>query len=210
MAERGFPEDESDGVRNFFYRSDGFRLWNIFTRYVSSIVYRSYPSETSVLYDKQVQQFASSLANPNLGNIPGFPSVILTRSDLVEILTTIIFTSSFQHQALNAPHHIYSYAPHRPTLLKKWMPNHDRDISWEWIKDALPTIPETEAIYDLANILAKPSLCTLTKLDTFKTELPDVHRVFQLELSRMSYEVKRRNNEYDYLDPDKIACSIDI
>ena len=98
MAERGFPEDESDGVRNFFYRSDGFRLWNIFTRYVSSIVYRSYPSDTSVLYDKQVQQFASSLANPNLGNIPGFPSVILTRSDLVEILTTIIFTSSFQHQ----------------------------------------------------------------------------------------------------------------
>ena len=113
-------------------------------------------------------------------------------------------------QALNAPHHTYSYAPNRPTLLKKWMPDSEGDITWVWIKEALPTITETADIYDLANMLAKPSLFTLTQINTFSTEMPDVHRVFQWELSRMSQDVKWRNQEYDYLDPEKIACSIDI
>ena len=113
-------------------------------------------------------------------------------------------------QALNAPHHTYSYAPQRPTLLRKWMPSHDGDITWEWIKEALPSIPETEAIYDMANMLAEPSLCTLSKLDIFMPGFEDVGTVFKWELSKLSYEVKRRNHEYDYLDPDKIACSIDI
>eukprot|EP00090_Calanus_glacialis_P043131 TRINITY_DN7631_c0_g1_i7.p1 TRINITY_DN7631_c0_g1~~TRINITY_DN7631_c0_g1_i7.p1 ORF type:complete len:921 (-),score=153.36 TRINITY_DN7631_c0_g1_i7:68-2830(-) len=210
MSERGFPEDESDGVRNFFYRSDGYQLWNMMSRYVSSIVYRSYTSDTAVLLDNQLQKFASSLASTDLGNIPGFPSFFPTREALVEVLTSIIFTSSVQHQALNAPHHTYSYAPQRPTLLRKWMPSHDGDITWEWIKKALPSIPETEAIYDLANMLAKPSLCTLSNLDMFLPGFEDVGRVFKWELSKLSYEVKRRNHEYDYLDPDKIACSIDI
>ena len=97
ITETGFPEDESDGVRNFFYRSDGYQLWNIISRYVSSIVYSFYPSDKAVLYDTQLQKFASSLANPSLGNIHGFPSVILTRSSLVEVLTSIIFTSSVHH-----------------------------------------------------------------------------------------------------------------
>ena len=113
-------------------------------------------------------------------------------------------------QALNAPHHTYFYAPHRPTLLRKWMPSHDGDITWEWIKEALPSIPETEAIYDLANMLAKPSLCTLSKLDMVLPGYEDVHRVLKKELSKLSSEVKKRKHEYYYLDPDKIACSIDI
>ena len=98
MVERGFPEDESDGIRNFFYRSDGYKLWNIFSRYIHSIVHRVYTSDVYVLYDNKIQQFAASLSNPELGNIPGFPNVIRTRAELVEILTTIVFTSSVQHQ----------------------------------------------------------------------------------------------------------------
>ena len=97
MAEKGFPEDESDGVRNFFYRSDGYKLWNIFSRYVTNIVYRFYLSDTKVKGDNQIQRFASSLANRELGNITGFPSSIPTRADLVEVITSIIFAASATH-----------------------------------------------------------------------------------------------------------------
>jgi len=212
MTEKGFPEDESDGVRNFFYRSDGYKLWNIFSRYVSSIVYRAYLSDTAVISDNQIQRFASSLANTELGNIPGFPSFIPSRADLVEVITSVIFASSVTHQVLNAPHHVYSYAPYRPTLLRKWMPDHNngRDVTWKWIKEALPSLTETAAVYDLANLLAKPSQCTLTKLQSLNPQFANIHKVFKWELSKLSYSVKRRNHEYDYLDPDKIACSIDI
>ena len=115
-----------------------------------------------------------------------------------------------QSQALNAPQHSYSYAPHRPTLLRKWMPNHDRDITWGWIKEALTTITEAKAVYGLFNMQVKPSLCTLSKLDMVLPGYEDVHRVLKRDLSKLSSEVKKRKHEYDYLDPDKIACSIDI
>ena len=54
MTERGFPENESDGLQNFFYRSDGFRLWNILHRYVSSTVYKAYSSDIAVLQDNHL------------------------------------------------------------------------------------------------------------------------------------------------------------
>ena len=97
MEERGFPEDESDGVRSFFYRIDGYKLWNIFSHYLQSIVYRFYVSDSAVARDNMLQQFAASLADPDLGNIPGFPTNIHTRDSLAEILTTIVFTSSVVH-----------------------------------------------------------------------------------------------------------------
>ena len=98
------------------------------------------------------------------------------RKQLTDTLTSIIFTGSVQHHALNAPHHIYSYMPHRPTMLTKyipveytvpmlrsslhicrndtlkmlacflrWMPEGEGDISWSWIKEALPSIQLTKA-----------------------------------------------------------------
>ena len=97
MTERGFPEDESDGVRNFFYRTDGYKLWHIMSHYVRSIVYRSYLSDSAVILDTQLQQFASSLASKDLGNIPGFPYFILSRAALAETLTTILFSASVVH-----------------------------------------------------------------------------------------------------------------
>ena len=114
-------------------------------------------------------------------------------------------------QALNAPQHVYSYPPHRPTLLRKWMPdNNDKDITWKWIKKALPNITETASIYDFVNVLAKPSPYPLTTLESPDPKFKSFHTVFKQELSALSQAVKSRKHEYNYLDPEKIACSIDI
>ena len=114
-------------------------------------------------------------------------------------------------QAVNAPHHIYSYTPHRPTHLKKWIPdNESTKITWKWIKEALPTLKEAEYAYDIANMLAKPSLCTLTKLRSPDPKVQDIHNKFIRELNTLSNDVKRRKHPYNYLDPKNVACSIDI
>jgi len=105
---------------------------------------------------------------------------------------------------------MYSYAPHRPTLLRKWMPDTTGDISWEWIKKALPSIREVEPIYDVANMLAKPSKCTLGKLPSPSPELKEAHSLFMRELDKLRSQLKWRNHDYDYLHPDNVACSIDI
>ena len=106
---------------------------------------------------------------------------------------------------------MYSYTPQRPTLLRKWMPDKSSgDLTWEWIKEALPTLTEAADTYKLANILAKPSLCTLTKLKSPDPQVQDIHTRFIIELTNLSKKVKRRNHPYDYLDPQNVACSIDI
>ena len=97
MEERGFPEDESDGVKNFFFRTDGYKLWNIFERYVKGIIDRIYHSDLSVRGDTQLQAFASSLADLKRGKIYGFPSSIQTKEALVKTMTTIVFTASVLH-----------------------------------------------------------------------------------------------------------------
>ena len=67
------------------------------------------------------------------GNLPGFPTQLDTRADLARYrnvsmyhaaprprtLTMVVFGATVQHTALNDPHYLYSYAPHRPTLLRK-------------------------------------------------------------------------------------------
>ena len=50
---------------------------------------------------------------------PQFSNIF--RDQLVDTLTSIIFTGSVQHWALNGPHIVYSYMPHRPTMLTKWI-----------------------------------------------------------------------------------------
>ena len=90
------------------------------------------------------------------------------------------------------------------------MPDNGMDLNWEWIKEALPSLNETKQVYTLVNLLAKPSQCTLQKLQSLNPQFANMHKVFKLELSKLSNSVKQRNHEYDYLDPHKIACSIDI
>ena len=98
MQKRGFKEDESDGLQDFHYRTDGYRFWKIFRRYVKSSVNKIYPTESDFLKDTVIQKFSESLNNPREGNIPGWTKRINSREDLVKRLTMIIFGTTVQHQ----------------------------------------------------------------------------------------------------------------
>ena len=121
----------------------------------------------------------------------------------------LVFGASVQHQALNAPHFLYSYIPHRPTLLRRWMPATGRDLTWSWILGALPTLQEAQEVYLLSNLLAKPSDCTLLPLARQGDPYPDLASRFASDLETLSRKIRRRGR-YPYLDPASVACSIDI
>ena len=210
MAERGFPQDESDGVTDYYYRRDGFKLWDILLKYADGVVDKIYKDDLEVEKDEALKQFTQSMSDENQGNIPGFPQHIKTKEVLTETLTNIIFTGSVQHQALNAPHYLYSYAPHRPTFLAKWMPDEGKELSWAWIKTALPTLKQVEELYIIAMILSTQSPCTLIDLDVFQDEFPDIQNELTKGLKKLSDEIESRNSDYDYLHPAKVACSVDI
>ena len=59
------------------------------------------------------------MAGVGEGGVSAFPSSIHTRAELVGVVTKVVFGGSVLHHALNSPHHLYSYAPHRPTDLHR-------------------------------------------------------------------------------------------
>ena len=89
-------------------------------------------------------------------------------------------------------------------------------------------------IFELSMILATHSQCNLASLDVFEDDIPEVtnirqityrkrmqqtmsysspsqvHERLQKDLAAISSLVKGRGGEYDYLDPENVACSIDI
>jgi len=212
MEDRGFPQNKSDGVKDYYYREDGFKLWDALHKYVEGVVYNRYGSDEEVEEDDKLKGFHASLADPERGNIPGFPETPGNRQQLTDTLTSIIFTGSVQHQAINAPQFTYSFQPHRPVILTKWMPETDQNITWEWIQEALPSIELNKEIYTLTNTLSTPmqSQCNLLSLEAFKELLPQVHQKLQQDLKSLRDEVNNRTGEYNFLNPEKVACSIDI
>merc|ERR1712037_662041 len=179
MEDRGFSK--TDGLKGYYYRDDGFDLWDALYQFVEGVVKHTYLSDKEVREDNSLIGFHASLADPKRGNIPGFPETPGNRVQLTDTLTSIIFTGSVQHQALNAPQFTYSFQPHRPVILTKWMPEEtstDQDILWKWIQEALPSIELNKEIYQLSNTLATPmqSQCNLLSLEAFKELLPEVHK----------------------------------
>jgi len=220
MEERGFPKNKSDGVENYYYRDDGFTLWDALHKYVKGVVEHRYHSDKDVAEDEALAGFHASLADPKEGNIPGFPQTPGNRTELTNTLTSIIFTGSVQHQAVNAPQFTYSYQPHRPVMLTRWMPKEGDNIpDMDWILNATAEASKEikQGIYQLTNILSTPmqGQCNLLSLDVFKDDVNDlkkVHETLKLELQHLSNEVKGRAGDgaYNFLDPAKVACSIDI
>ncbi|CAM9653605.1 unnamed protein product [Lampetra planeri] len=216
MERRGFG---ADGLDDFYYRDDAARLWDALRAYAAAVVGRTYRDDDAVTADSALQDFAEAVVDPDRGNVLGFPAALCTRELLTECLTTIIFTASVQHSALNYPQwDFYSYVPMRPEHLTKLMPEGEEDISEEFITSALPDVRVCLFQILLSHILSVPSLTTLSQVDAMSELYPDVHADLQRRLRLISASIQQRNRQleaagatpYPYLDPAKVAASIDI
>eukprot|EP00058_Branchiostoma_floridae_P011775 XP_002597263.1 hypothetical protein BRAFLDRAFT_66398 [Branchiostoma floridae] len=210
LKKRGFDEERSDGLEDYYYRDDGMELWNILKKYVTSAVDESYKTDQEVEGDKVVDIVKRRIVTDcALSLIPQ------------EVLTNIIFNMSAQHAAVNFPQWDYGgYLPNRPEMLKKPMPDTKGDMTEKDLVDALPgPFPTTLQIL-LKYALTMPSLTTLTKLTSEQTghKFGKAHAELQDDLKKQSENIKERNKRlaeedkftYSYLDPENVPMSIDI
>ncbi|XP_035663506.1 polyunsaturated fatty acid 5-lipoxygenase-like [Branchiostoma floridae] len=215
LKRRGFDESGSDGLQDYFYRDDGFKLWNIYKTYVNGVVDKIYVNDQAVASDQALQRFCQMIEGP--GQLHGFPREISTKRLLIDCLTNIIFTVSAQHSAINLPQYdYYSFIPNRPPTLSQWMPDGPNDMLESTIHDALPSPSLTALQIVLIYLLSVPSDSPLMELAAIRDLYPDVHDEFIKEISCLSEEIKARNNQleaegkvpYPYLDPDNVSISI--
>lgn len=216
MEERGFPEvraslglsGQGGSQLDWKFRDDGYSLWGALARYMEAVVVRIYTSDLALARDTALQRWAQSIGEE--GNLPGFPTQLNTRAELARTLTMIVFGASVQHTALNDGHYLYSYAPHRPTLLKKWMPSTSEDLPWSWLLTALPSLQQAAGAYSTTNLLSMPTPCNLLPYMKTPGLYPDLRAQLAKDLQQISGHIQKREHSYGYLDPQRVHCSINI
>ncbi|XP_027353121.1 linoleate 13S-lipoxygenase 3-1, chloroplastic-like [Abrus precatorius] len=157
-------------IKDYPYAADGLLIWSAIENWVRTYVNHYYRHSNLICNDKELQAWYTESINvghADLRHESWWPT-LNNREDLVYILTTLIWTVSAQHAALNFGQYPYGgYVPNRPPLMRR-------------------LIPEESDEAEYANFLADPqkyflnalpSLLQATKymavVDTLSTHSPD-------------------------------------
>jgi arachidonate 15-lipoxygenase len=219
LEERGFNEARDDGLEDYYFRDDGFLVWNAIGEYTQGVVEASYANDAAVAGDPALQAWARETSDPDKAAIPGFPTAFSSRELLARTLQTLIWSFSAQHSAVNyGQYHHLAYVPNRPDSLFAPMPEGDGEIDLQVIESALPNPRITHFQISFAWILSMPSESPLTAVTAMATRFPDVHKRFMARLAKVSAMINARNrtliergeDPYPYLLPERVASSISI
>lgn len=227
LAKRGFTADAAaDGLDNFYYRDDGFRVWNALTRYVSTVLTGHYGvgvvGDEAVARDQVLVDWCAEMRDPVAAGVTSFPAAFQTVAALTEALVTIIFNCSAQHAAVNFPQAEYvAYVPNRPDSVRCAMPPPSADGSDDDVALIRATLPDVAvSVFQtlFAHLLTTPSETPASTYAALKEENPTAWGAFVADLDQLQRDIDRRNAElvaagrapYPYLAPKNMPLSIDI
>ena len=153
--------DDGAKLPHYHYRDDGFKIWDAIEAYVSSIIHMFYADGTAVKDDQELQDFAKDLHSNGFPAYGGssmghdFPPCIVSRAELIEICTLIMFTGSAQHAAVNfGQYTYYSFVPNSPFTLHEPRPAEKGKLTYQELMKAFPKDKETKLITVLTNLLS--------------------------------------------------------
>ncbi|XP_071725184.1 linoleate 13S-lipoxygenase 2-1, chloroplastic-like [Rutidosis leptorrhynchoides] len=158
-------------IEDYPFANDGLLLWDAIKEWVTNYVNHYYPDPSHIASDKELQSWWTEIRTVGHGDkkdSPGWPD-LKTPSDLIQIITTIVWVSSGHHAAVNFGQYTYGgYFPNRPTIARTKMPIED------------PTEGELKMFWDkpeVALLTCFPSQIQATKvmaiLDVLSNHSPD-------------------------------------
>ncbi len=216
LALRGLLDDER-GLSEYPYRLDSLEIDVAIEKYVRGILSIWYRSDADVARDHELQAWFRRLAV-----IPGFPSVVCTRAELVRVVSQMLFNFGPQHAAVNnGQFDAYGYVPNSPGTVRHLLPSRHGEVTERSFWRGMPTLKVALAQVSMVRILSIPTTTTLLQtgqMPAFDRQLnrraADVVSTFRLELQRIADRIDRRNDStehpYSYLAPRNISQSTDI
>ncbi|MCK6518099.1 lipoxygenase, partial [Myxococcota bacterium] len=222
FGERAFPvaiaKRGVNDLPEFPYRDDGMLIWEALHAWVQSYVRLYYANDAVIAEDAELLEWARELGSRFGGRVAGFgiPRV-KTRGALVQSLTTLIFTASAQHAAVNFPQYaVMSEAANFPLAL--YAPPHTSMNATEAdFLNALPTLEQALIQLNLGFLLGNVRHTTLGEYEEGWFEDPRVApllKAHQTKLRAAGRVIDSRNRErrrkYTYLHPSQVPLSINI
>ncbi|XP_064618821.1 allene oxide synthase-lipoxygenase protein-like isoform X2 [Lineus longissimus] len=214
--------DDPEALPNYHYRDDALPVWNAINKYARKIVNLFYESDKMVQNDPELRQWAQEMVAPypdgiGLKGVPG-DGKFETRDQLIRVITSIIFTCSASHAAVNfSQYDEYSFLPNYPGSLIGTPPT-DKEPRTE--ADIMKCVPSKEVLLDtilVVKILSTRGTKNLGDFEVKYLHTPEASKAAQEmvdELAKISVTNKEKNKTrdfiYDVLDPEIIPNSISI
>ena len=231
LERRGFFENKTnDHLSRFYFRDDGFQVWNAMARYCRQVVQSIYENDLAVQSDPQLQALVEELRDPARGHSPTIPD-LHTKEDLTEFLTSLLWICTSQHSAVNfGQQDFYAFIPNRPLYITNPMPNpsHFDMVDEQYILSSLATKKVAVKTLAIVQTLSMPPDREELKGKVKNLMNPFIHenwsyrthwQSFQEELKDIQKTIEQRNDliekegkylSYRYLEPFFIAASIAI
>lgn len=208
--------DDVERLPHFPYRDDGMLLWNALHKFVSGFVGCYYKTPEDLRGDYELQNWAAELSSLK---VKGVPARIETVEQLVEIITTIIFTCGPQHAAVNFPQYDYiGYVPNMPFAAYRPIPGKGEIPDEKKLMEFLP--PQSQADRQV-KVISYLSVFHYDKLGDYDDLFKDAFRnspvklliqQFQQDLTYVEYKIEANNRNryvpYNYLKPSLVPNSI--
>uniref|UniRef100_H2MZ72 Lipoxygenase domain-containing protein n=1 Tax=Oryzias latipes TaxID=8090 RepID=H2MZ72_ORYLA len=215
IKERGLED-----VKNFHYRDDGLKLWDII--FVKDTLSYYYKDDSDVENDKELQEWIQEIFEHGFLSKTGtgIPQKFKTKQELFKFVTMVMFTCSAQHAAVNSGQlDFYGWMPNGPSTMEEPPPTKKNTVDEATI---LKTLPDMETIVkgmETVYVLSTQA-CDSISLPDFKrkyfTENIPCENIlnFQKNLRKLSKKIQKRNEgldlPYTYLDPEKVENSVSI
>ncbi|XP_061644796.1 polyunsaturated fatty acid 5-lipoxygenase-like isoform X1 [Phyllopteryx taeniolatus] len=214
--------DSKQELPTYFYRDDGYKVWEATKSFISDVVTIYYSSNEKVQGDAEIQAFVKDVRTFGMHDFDSceFPKALKSREELIEYLTVIVFTASAQHAAVNfGQYDWYSWIPNAPSTMRKPPPKQKGLANVNLIIDSLPDRGRSSwhlgAVWALSQY-QENELYLGMYLDEHFIEKPvkAAMEKFRKTLAEISSAIKTRNQgkklPYYNMSPDKIPNSVAI
>uniref|UniRef100_A0AAY4BZP5 Uncharacterized protein n=1 Tax=Denticeps clupeoides TaxID=299321 RepID=A0AAY4BZP5_9TELE len=210
-------------LKKYFYRDNTLMIWDAIQRYVTGIVSLYYPSDSEVLEDTELQAWIKDVTEEGFANVPKLGQLLIkfiSRTDLITLLTVVIFTTTAQHAATNNGQFDWcAWVPNTPCTMRCPPPTDKDAIDMQLIMDTLPDISQSCVEMAITWHLgrAQPDAIPMGQYveDYFtEPEAKDLIAEFQKDLRDIDESIQEQNKgvelPYLYLCPSRIENSITV
>ncbi|XP_071803404.1 allene oxide synthase-lipoxygenase protein-like [Asterias amurensis] len=215
--------NDPDVLPNYYYRDDAILLYEAIKEYVEYVVSKRYYSAELLAGDNEIQEFAETLVRSTDDGGCGIQGVtgdgqFKTNEELIDVLTSIIFTSSVTHAAVNFNQYDeYGFPPNAPLWLNGAPPSDKTPLTEQDILESLPNKKRTLDIMSFTLLLSDRATQRLGNFEKlYQTDPVGKEAVerFRDKLYATGDTIRSRDEKrdihYPCLDPREVPNAISI
>ncbi|ABO97194.1 predicted protein [Ostreococcus lucimarinus CCE9901] len=212
-------------LRGYHHRDDSLRAWACLRRFAKSIFKLHYTSDAEVAADPYIQSMILEMQGYGYQGTDrsqhGVPGSIDSIDQLVDICTSVMYTCSFTHAAVNfSQWDYYSYCPNRPLIMRKPAPTKKVPVTEKDVIDALPSVgqaAQTMATGWTLSQFSKEEVFVghyITDMMITPAEIAALQDL-RSELRAMGRQIENRNAKlgvkaYPYMHPERVPSNIGV